>query len=184
MAYLAPIQFQLKDKRTVTLRSLSKEDAPLAQAFNDQIGLESTGTMRYPGQKPHPVEDVAKSWAASEEESKEINIGAFDGSRIVAILFFRVAANHPWHNHAGHFGMMVLKEFWGQGLGRKLLRLQEEFARSVGFEQIGAKVRDNNKRAFGLYESEGYQVTGRILRDAKINGEYIDSLIIVKLLDA
>lgn len=183
MAILEPLLHHLKDGRTVIFRSLSREDAPFAQAFNDQIGLESTGTMRYPGQKPYAVEDVAKGWGSDAEERRTINIGVFDGERIVGILFFRASVNHPWHDHAGHFGMMVLKEYWGFGVGRTLLHLQEEFARAAGYDQIGAKVRDNNKRALALYESEGFQVTGRILRDAKINGEYIDSLIIVKLLN-
>jgi RimJ/RimL family protein N-acetyltransferase len=167
----------------VTLRSLTAEDASQATSFDRQVGEESTGTRRYPGAPARPVEAIAAQWAAAALDPRTLYLGAFHENNLIATLYFYpVAGEHPWYLHNGHFGMMVLRAFWRQGLGRELLRLQEEFARSAGYTQMGATVRDGNDSGLRLYESMGFQVTGRELRAARIDGRYVDSLVIVKLL--
>lgn len=178
-----PLSYTLKNELTVKIRSFVEKDAAIIQRFNSQIVLESTNTNRYPGQSI-PLEAIEKGIITTLEDPRSFHIGAFDGNDLVGVLFFGPhITNHHWYAHNGYFEMVTLKKYWGQGIGRKLLHIQEEFARSNGYTQMGATCRANNSRALGLYESEGYKVSGRILRDAKIDGEYIDSLIIIKILE-
>lgn len=72
----------------------------------------------------------------------------------------------------------------GRGYGRAALR---RVARLV-FEDLGAhrlwlNVKEENSRARGLYESEGF-VTDGVLRDAFWNGERYESLIVMSKLES
>ena len=78
--------------------------------------------------------------------------------------------------------MMVLRDYWGQGIGGRLLEIMEDFARSVEFTRIEATVRTENERGLNLYLKNGYAIEGTRLHSAVINGKYKDEYYISKLL--
>ena len=55
------------------------------------------------------------------------------------------------------YDLSVRRDWWGQGLGRELMRVAEDFARSLGLRWIGLGVTASNLRALGFYEEIGYQ---------------------------
>ncbi len=55
------------------------------------------------------------------------------------------------------YDIVVVNEFRGKGLGKKLMRKAEEFATEFGVD-IGLFVHEDNKSAIRLYETEGYLV--------------------------
>jgi ribosomal-protein-alanine N-acetyltransferase len=113
-----------------------------------------------------------------------LNIGAFDSGKVVGYLNFRMQnPEHPWVQHLGQFGMFILKDYWGHGIGKKLLELQETHARSHGISRIEAMVRIKNDRGVKLYEHSGYKIEGTRRQAAKINGEVQDEYFIAKILD-
>lgn len=59
----------------------------------------------------------------------------------------------------GHIeGIGVAPEFFGRGIGRKLLLRSLQVLQKAGAEKIGLSVFDNNTRAFGLYLKNGFEV--------------------------
>lgn len=77
-------------------------------------------------------------------------------------------------SHRGSFGIGVLKEAWGCGIGSDLTEHIIAFARDNGFEQIELEVRRDNLRAIRLYEKYGFKKIGVFPRFFKIDGEYVD----------
>lgn len=77
-------------------------------------------------------------------------------------------------SHRGSFGIGVLKEAWGCGIGSALTEHIISFARDNGFEQIELEVRRDNIRAIRLYEKYGFKKIGEFPRFFKIDGEYVD----------
>lgn len=77
-------------------------------------------------------------------------------------------------SHRGSFGIGVLKEAWGCGIGSDLTEHIIAFARDNGFEQIELEVRCDNLRAIRLYEKYGFIKVGEFPRFFKIDGEYVD----------
>lgn len=113
-----------------------------------------------------------------------MNIGAFDGDKVIGYLNFRLLwPEHPWVQHLGQFGMMVLKEYWGHGIGKRLLALQDDHARSIGVNRIEAMVRAKNDRGIKLYLHSGFKIEGTREKGAKINGDFVDEYFIAKILD-
>lgn len=70
----------------------------------------------------------------------------------------------------------------GSGIGREVLRLVKRMA----FEEFGAHrlwldVKEFNKRAIGLYESEGFIVEG-VMRECMKNGDVWESYLLMSML--
>lgn len=59
-------------------------------------------------------------------------------------------------NHRGEFGISVLKQFWGNGVGSQLLSRIIQYAKQNSFQAIDLQVRSDNIRAIRLYEKFGF----------------------------
>ncbi|MFP5518356.1 MAG: GNAT family N-acetyltransferase [Bdellovibrionia bacterium] len=183
MAILAPSTIALKDRRTIILRSLSVLDAETFLNFRRQIPQESNHTKQYVGMDYPSLEKMAQILEFQEADSAILNIGAFDCDRLVGFLNFRALnPQHPWIKHVAQFGMMVLKEYWGQGLGRELLKAQDVFAHAHGVNRIEAHVRVANERAVQLYLRSGFQIEGTRQQAAIIDNQICDEYYIAKIL--
>lgn len=108
----------------------------------------------------------------------------FDEDKIVGSLQFRVSIpDHSWVKHIGEFGMLVLKDYWNQGIGKKLLRIMDNYALQSGFVRIESKVRCNNERGIILYLKNGYKIEGIREKGAFIENKFVNEYFIAKLLD-
>ena len=66
------------------------------------------------------------------------------------------AGLHYMFDEAEVTNVAVFPEFRGKGAGRRLLRAQKEFCREKGILLLSLEVRESNRTAIGLYESEGF----------------------------
>ena len=184
MALFPAASVVLKNNLTVVLKSCSVEDARLLPAFQEQIARETTHTKQYEG-KPSSVAAISKHWAAGEADSLTLILGAFvDGRLVGQIALYPQNAEHPWFRHLARFAMMVLKDFWGTGLAKRLLSEAESFAQSAQFTRIEAMVRTSNERGIQLYLRNGFLLEGCRRRAAFVNGRFEDEYFIAKLLSA
>lgn len=77
--------------------------------------------------------------------------------------------------HRGTFGISVIKEEWGKGVGSRLLEEILAFAKNeVHAEIISLEVRSNNARAIGLYKKYGFEKIGEFKGFTKVDGQYLD----------
>jgi RimJ/RimL family protein N-acetyltransferase len=174
---------QMKSGEIYEVRNLAYDDAENLHKFFCQSALESTHTLHYK-ERNIPVSKLQERIKQSLESPCDLYIGAFDQGKIIAQLFFRVAhPDHPWVKHIGEFGMTVLKEYWGQGIGSALLEHMEGFAKNIGVTRIEAKVRALNERGIALYKKSGYEIEGVRKKAALINEVPEDEFYIAKLLD-
>jgi RimJ/RimL family protein N-acetyltransferase len=70
-----------------------------------------------------------------------------------------------------------------QGVARALFGATTEAARRKGYEKIFTFVRADNPAALAAYRAQGFQVVGTAQRHAKIDGRYVDEVLIEKILD-
>ncbi len=59
---------------------------------------------------------------------------------------------------AEYWGYIGEKQFWGAGLGRKLIAAVETKARVLGIVDLFLKVSRNNERAVSLYQKTGFNI--------------------------
>lgn len=184
MASIDSTKSKLNNGKEIIFRTIVGSDAETLLDFRRQVPLDSTHTMQHVGMKLPSLEETNARLTKQLDDKIIVNIGAFDAEKLIGYLNFRPAvADHPWMLHVAEFGMMILKEYWGLGLGKTLLALQESYAKRVGITRIEALVRAKNDRGVKLYEHSGYKIEGTRRRAAKIDGELNDEYFIAKILD-
>jgi RimJ/RimL family protein N-acetyltransferase len=183
MALLSPVHFTLKNGSEALVRSFGSEDVNSANAFARQIGLESTHTLKYEGMPEMPRDKLIAQWTENQSHPVNLGIGAFVGGELVGNLrFFQRSPTHPWIKHVAAFAMAVKRDYWGQGVGAKLLQTMETHARSCGISRIEAEVRTANDRGVALYTKNGFKIEGKREKAALIDGTFHDEFYIAKQL--
>lgn len=183
MATYGPEEFKTRSGRTVILRHCDVADIDAFLAFQPQIASETTNTLQIKGRVPERLK-IEAAWRSSIEDHRALRIAAFSDNRMIAQLSFHPESQlpHPWIQHTGRFGMMILKEFWGEGIGRRMLEVMEIHARAQGFTRIEAMVRTENERGVRLYRRMGYEIEGTRRQGALIDGRFQDEYFIAKIL--
>lgn len=86
-------------------------------------------------------------------------------------------------DHVGTLGTYVDLELRRQGIAKTLFAATFEAARAKGYEKIFTFIRADNSSALAAYTAQGFRVVGVAKRHAKIDGRYIDEILIERALD-
>jgi L-amino acid N-acyltransferase YncA len=86
-------------------------------------------------------------------------------------------------DHVGKVGTYVDLERRRSGIARALFAATFAAARQKGYEKIFTFVRADNPAALAAYLSQGFAVIGTARKHAKIDGRYIDEVLIEKALE-
>jgi ribosomal protein S18 acetylase RimI-like enzyme len=85
-----------------------------------------------------------------------------------------IPMSRPSQAHRGVFGIGLLPQFRGQGIGTKLTEKALAAARAFGLHRVELTVREHNTGAIGLYKKQGFEIEG-VQRDAVlVDGVYED----------
>jgi len=85
-------------------------------------------------------------------------------------------------DHVGVIGTYVALDRHRQGIAAKLFEATFEAARRKGYEKIFGYVRADNDAGLRTYLGQGFRVVGTAERHAKIDGRYIDEVLIERFL--
>ncbi len=172
----------LKNGSKVFIRPMRGDDYESARLFLRQITQETIFTNQYPGQ---PDIDKEKSISLYENQKANCFIGTFtDEGRLIAVASFSITHfGNPWSGRNCTFGITILKEFCGLGLGTILMQVLENEARQRNMHRIEGQVRSKNRQAIALYLKRGFEIDGHAKETAFINGEWHDEYHISKILD-
>jgi len=86
------------------------------------------------------------------------------------------------NRHIATFGMSILKEWRGRGIGSALLAEALGWARGVGVEKVSLTVYPHNSRAVALYRKFGFVDEGRLSGQSKKSYGYDDEVIMSRWL--
>lgn len=85
-------------------------------------------------------------------------------------------------DHVGTLGTYVDREHRRRGIAKALFAATFAAARQKGYEKIFTFVRADNPVALATYRAHGFGVIGRARRHTKIDGRYVDEVLIEKIL--
>ena len=89
---------------------------------------------------------------------------------------------NPRCRHVGSLGMMVHKDYQGQGIGAALLQSVLDLADNwLMLLRVELEVFADNSRAIGLYERFGFEREGLRRMGAARNGVYVDEVYMARL---
>jgi ribosomal protein S18 acetylase RimI-like enzyme len=89
--------------------------------------------------------------------------------------------SRPTQAHRGVFGVGLLPQFRGQGIGTKLTQSALAAARAFGLHRVELTVREHNTGAIELYKKERFEIEG-VQRDAiLVDGVYEDVVCMARV---
>ncbi|WP_201716339.1 GNAT family N-acetyltransferase [Rossellomorea arthrocnemi] len=81
-------------------------------------------------------------------------------------------------SHKVEFGVCVLQEFWGYGIGKNLLKETIHWADANDIQKISLNVLETNEKAIILYKNNGFEIEGVLKRDKLLSdGRYYDTVV-------
>ncbi|GGO01002.1 GNAT family N-acetyltransferase [Saccharibacillus kuerlensis] len=164
-----------------TIRSAVHEDANRLSELRVEIDGETENMDRESGEAfidPSGFEDIIKS---DSKHSKSLFLVVEVEGRIVG--FSRCVGNDLKRTrHKVEFGVCVLKNYWGYGMGRNLLKETINWADSNEIKKINLSVLESNKNAIELYKSVGFEVEGLLKNDKLLSdGRYYNTLLMARI---
>jgi RimJ/RimL family protein N-acetyltransferase len=173
--------FSAKDGREVVVRTIGWDDLDdLLELINCLVEEKA---------------DIVKTERVSREEEVDWLCGALsrlekdEECYIVAEVDGKVVANSEvsrgrgYEKHVGGIGIAIKDGFRDVGIGTEMMKALIDQALGWGLKVLTLRVFASNRRAFHLYEKVGFVQTGVIPKKLFRDGEYIDEIIMTKLLE-
>ena len=107
---------------------------------------------------------------------KDLMLVALSGDTVVGNAIVernRVAR----YSHRAEISITVLRDFWGKGIGTRLMEMMIDFAKESGIEILYLEARADNARAISLYEKFGFKSIGTYQGFFKIENQYFDAVL-------
>ena len=178
--------FTAKDGQQVILRSLKWEDLDDCLTLINALLKEDADILLGEFSKTREVtRDTEIEWLskrlAAIEKGEVVQIVAECNEHIIANSELEIKTG--LRSHVGDTGIIVLKEYRDIGIGTEMLKQLIAQARNRGLTIVTLGVFETNKRAKHVYEKLGFHECGRIPDEIFKNGQYIDHITMVKILD-
>lgn len=170
-------EFQGKSGRFV-IRNAEGADAPKLFDYMDYVDRETVFLAREPGEfaESYTMEEETElltKWAKGEESL--FLVAETEDGVIAATCQCTYSKRRKRMRHLADIAISVRKDFWRQGLGRRLMNIQMDWCREHQIEKLKLDVVTTNTRALGLYLSLGFEVEGTLRRMDKLaDGSYCD----------
>ena len=164
------------DGLEVIIREATKEDAKTVIDYIDKISYESDFLTFGPGEFTMTKEQQENFIDSCLKSSNKLFLIAEINGIIVGNLNFQ-GSEKIRCKHKGEFGVSVLKDYWGKGIGRELVLYLIDWAKKSSFTKIQLSVREDNLSAIMLYGKLGFIKEGSISRFFYHNEVYHSAII-------
>ena len=172
---------KLKDGRAVSIRRAQPGDGQGIIDLINQADTQSPFMTREPGEFTVTLEQ--EQALLSRQGEDHVWFLAVAGDQLVGMCNVDRVHTRARLRHRASLGLVVLKDWWGQGIGRQLMAHAIAWAQEQGFEQLELGVIAGNDRAQSLYRSLGFVETGGIPHAFKYqDGTYADDVFMVRAL--
>ena len=154
-------KIRLKDGTECILRNA---ESPDAEAFLDYFILchsETDYLTTYPDETVQDLEKVAARLSAAAQSPSNIEILAVVDGKVAGSAGIGMVKDRDKTRHRADFGISVLKDFWGNGIGSALTEACIECAKEAGYLQLELEAVSENESALRLYRKYGFVEYGR-----------------------
>lgn len=165
------------------IRSAKEKDAKYLTEIRIQIDGETENLDREQGEAFIDESGFKQIIQRDTESTRNLFLVAEIDGRIVG--FSRCEGNDLKRTiHKLEFGVCVLKEFWGYGIGRNLLEESIPWADSNGIKKIALNVLETNEKAIKLYQQFGFEVEGILKNDKFLSdGKFYNTIVMGRFKD-
>ncbi|MBR1841768.1 MAG: GNAT family N-acetyltransferase [Oscillospiraceae bacterium] len=165
--------FTLKNGESATVRSALEEDAEEIVRLFKACREETDFLLSY-NEESKLTPDMEREIIAGMNSSERSALLVIEcGGVIAGTAGFSEVRDRIKLRHRASFGVNVLRDYWGRGLGRALVEAVIDCVKEARYEQLELEAVAENERAVGLYKSLGFTEYGRNPRGFRTrSGEY------------
>ena len=167
--------YQLKDGNVLLIRQPVESDAEAVIALMKKADTESRFLAREPGEFSVTVENEQKMILEKMVSKDSIwYIAVYEGV-IVGQCSVGLMNSYKRYRHRAGVALLVLKDYWGLGIGGKMMLECIDWCKKHNVEQLELEVVEENINAIRMYESFGFKNVGKIEKALKyVDGTYAD----------
>jgi RimJ/RimL family protein N-acetyltransferase len=177
-------EYDLKDAQKLIVRNpkLGDEQGLITQM--KIVDSETKFLAREPDEFNFSLEQEREFIKNSmNDENRLFLIGEIDG-RIIANCSVGVISNNKRYLHRAAMGIAVCKDYWSNGIGKKMMQECIKWCKEKGIEQLELEVVTENNRAVSMYKNLGFQIHGTKKRALKYgDGTYADEYYMILFLN-
>lgn len=154
-------EITLKNGDICILRNGAEQDGEQVLDVFNKTHAETDFLLTYPDENSFTVSQESEFLKEKTESENEIEIVAEINGKIVGTAGIEAVGGKFKLSHRADFGIAILKEYWGLGIGSALTKACIECAKAAGYSQLELNVVAENKSAAALYEKSGFKEYGR-----------------------
>ena len=151
----------LKNGKEALIRNCTGADGSAVLDVFTLAHEQTDYLLSYPDEKSFDAEQEAGDLEEKMNSPDEIELAAIIDGKIAGIAGIGAVGRKYKVRHRAEFGVSVLKEYWGLGIGRALMDACIKCAKEAGYAQLELTVVGENTRAIALYQKEGFVEYGR-----------------------
>lgn len=177
-------EYKLKDGEKLIVRNPKFDDAQGLINQMKTVDSETKFLAREADEFSFTVEQEREFIKNSiNDESRLFLVGEVDG-RIIANCSVGLVLNKKRYLHRASMGIAICKDYWGKGIGKKMMEECIKWCEEKGVEQLELDVVTENNRAVSMYESLGFKIYGTMKHALKYgDGTYADEYYMVLFLN-
>jgi len=162
---------------TYTIRSAQELDAENLSELRVKIDGETENLDREKGEAFIDIPGFKEMIKNDMESLRNLFLVAVIDNQIVG--FSRCEGSILTRfSHKVEFGVCVVKDFWGYGIGKNLLTESVLWADANGLKKMTLNVLENNEKAITLYRKHGFEIEGVLKKDKLLSdGKYYNTII-------
>ncbi|WP_164988925.1 GNAT family N-acetyltransferase [Fictibacillus sp. S7] len=108
---------------------------------------------------------------------------ALSGDRVCGAFSYRIPTHLESNQHVAELALAIHPDFQGRGVAQALMKEGEEWMKRLGKTKLSLRVMATNPRAIRFYEKCGFIRQGVLVNEFRINGQYVDDIMMYKMLD-
>lgn len=173
----------LKNGKEALIRNAVKEDGEAVLDIFNLTHEETDYLLSYPDENGFDLTQEEEYLDAKAQSENEVELLAIVDGKVVGMAGISAIGDKYKVKHRASFGISIVRDSWGLGIGKALSNACIKCAREAGYEQLELEVVGENEAAISLYKSLGYVEFGRNPRGFKsrITGyqELIDMMLLL-----
>ncbi|XQY91069.1 GNAT family N-acetyltransferase [Metabacillus sp. HB246100] len=127
------------------------------------------------------------NWESIEQFSSKNPEGsqlvALDDGMVVGYLGYHYPTPLETNKHVYEMDIAVNPDHQGKGVGSMLLHTFIEMAQKHSIHKLSLRVLESNQKAIHFYRKNGFKEQGRLVKEFYVNGNYVDDILMYKLIN-
>ncbi|GAA0466128.1 GNAT family N-acetyltransferase [Alkalibacillus silvisoli] len=163
------------------IREVKSADSEKLSTLIQQVDQSSDYMLWEPGERNISPENQLKMIENIETQENSTILVSEDNDHLVGYIL-ALGGKARRNRHSAYLVVGILKEYRGQGIGRKLLSAINQWATEHNIHRLELSAVGRNKAGLSLYKKMGFEIEGTKRDSLLIDGEFVDEYYMSKLL--